>query len=130
MILATLGVIGTHAHAQPDWLDKIAGQYVGHLVEGSSEQPVVTVLRKADSRSNNAALSGEYVYRAERIHGRLEACSAVQPRLLRCTWLDQFGTGVLELEFDETLTSFNGRWSASSLPGVWFPWNGRITPRT
>jgi hypothetical protein len=131
-ILVLLAVIGTRdAQAQQDWLDKIPGRYVGRLVEGLNEEPVLTILRKnIDPRSNRVVLSGEYTYRAEPISGRLEECSAVRLRVLRCTWMDQFGRGTLELEFDETLTSFNGRWSPDSRPGLWFPWTGRITPQT
>ena len=131
-ILVLLAVIGTvDAQAQHDWLEEIPGQYVGHLVEGLNEEPVLTILRKTiDLQSNRAVLSGEYTDRAKPISGRLEGFSALRLRLLRCTWTDQFGQGPLELEFDETLTSFEGRWGSDARSGVWFPWNGRITPRT
>ena len=131
LLLAVLGAIDAQAQTQRDWLEEIAGRYLGHLVEGATEQPVVTILRKTmNSRSNSVLLNGEYTFRDERIAGKLEGCVAVRVRLLKCTWIDRFGRGPLELEFDETLTSFKGRWSSQSRPGFWFPWNGRITPQT
>ena len=129
--LAILGLSHMPAQAQRDWLDKIAGEYIGHLVDDAGEKPVLTILRRtAGSPSDNGALSGEYTFGVERDAGKLEACSPVRTRVLRCTWIDRFGQGPLELEFEENLTSFKGRWSADGLPGVWFPWNGRARPVT
>ena len=124
--LALFGLMSMHAQAQHEWFDKIAGEYLGRLVDSDGEKPVLTILRRtAGPQSNAALLSGEYTYGADRVAGRLEACAATGPRLLRCTWIDRFGRGALELEFDEALTSFRGRWSADGIPGVSFPWNGR-----
>jgi hypothetical protein len=124
--LALFGLMPMHAHAQHEWFDKIAGEYVGRLVDSDGEKAVLTILRRpAGPPSNATILSGEYTYAADRVHGRLEACAAAGSRLLRCTWIDRFGRGVLELEFDEALTSFGGRWSADGIPGVSFPWSGR-----
>ena len=123
--LPLFGLMPMHVLAQHDWLDKIAGEYVGHLVDSDGEKPVLMILRRTGPRSDAAILSGEYTYGVDRIPGRLEACAAAGRRLLRCTWIDRFGRGVLELEFDEALTSFRGRWSADGIPGVSFPWNGR-----
>jgi hypothetical protein len=124
--LALFGLMPMQAQAQHEWVDKIAGEYVGRLVDSDGEKPVLTILRRTTgTRSNATLLSGEYTYGADRVPGRLEACAAAGPRLLRCTWIDRFGRGVLELEFDEALTSFRGRWSADGIPGVSFPWNGR-----
>src|SRR5262245_35748141 len=129
--LALLGLTSIHAQAQHEWFDKIAGEYIGRLVDSDGEKPVLTVLRRtAGPRSNVSVLSGEYTFGSERIPGKLEACSAARRQLLRCTWIDRFGRGVLEFEFDETLTSFKGRWSADGIPGVWFPWNGRVRRTT
>src|SRR5262245_15327683 len=129
MLLALLGAI--EAQAQRDWLEQISGRYLGHLVEGLTEQPVLTILRKTiDPKSKSIRLDGEYAFRDQRIVGKLEACVAVRVLVLRCTWMDRFGRGPLELEFDDTLTAFRGRWSSESQPGLWFPWTGRVTPQT
>src|SRR5262245_34806561 len=129
--LTILGLMPMPALAQHEWLDKIAGEYVGRLVDSEGEKAVLTILKRpAAERSNATILSGEYTYGVERVPGRLEACAAAGRRPLRCTLIDRFGRGVLELEFDEALTSFRGRWSADSVPGVWFPWNGRVRPVT
>lgn len=69
---------------------------------------VVTSLRW----SAKDTLSGSYVLTDQdgETKGRLKDCKPLRNQLLKCVWIDKYGYGDLELNFDDSFTEFYGEW--------------------
>ncbi len=99
----------------------MAGDYVGEVENAGKLDKVVTSLRW----SGNDNLSGTYVLTDQNgeTKGRLKDCKRLHSQLLKCVWIDKYGYGHLELNFDDRFTEFYGEWSYLG-SGDRYVWNG------
>lgn len=109
------------ATVAPEW----AGTFTGTLQSGDSSVPATTVLEVRDG----SEVLGRYTYQESTgpQEGAIGGCTASDPRTVRCTWGDAYGTGEVELVLAANGTSFEGRWR-SGADTEWFPWAGTRTP--
>ncbi len=86
----------------------MAGDYVGQIENAGKLDKVVTSLRW----SAKDTLSGSYVLTDQdgETKGRLKDCKPLHSQLLKCVWIDKYGYGDLELNFDDRFTEFYGEW--------------------
>ncbi len=99
----------------------MTGEYVGQVENAGKLDKVVTSLRW----SGKETLSGTYVITGQdgETKGRLKDCKRLHSQLLKCVWIDKYGYGHLELNFDDRFTAFHGEWSYFG--GVeQYVWNG------
>ncbi len=99
----------------------MAGDYVGQVENAGKLDKVVTSLRW----SGKETLSGTYVITDQNgeTKGRLKDCKRLHSQLLKCVWVDKYGYGHLELNFDDRFTEFYGQWSYFG-GGERYVWNG------
>lgn len=86
----------------------MAGDYVGQVENAGKLDKVVTSLRW----SGKDTLSGTYVLTDQNgeTKGRLKDCKRLRSQLLKCVWIDKYGYGDLELNFDDRFAEFYGEW--------------------
>lgn len=100
---------------------KMIGTYKGVIFSSG-----VDCLGKTSiSKSASGILSGEYEFMEKglKVSGTLYDFQIIAPLKLKCKWRDKYGTGDLEMSFNEDITEFSGKWNAEG-ESERFPWNG------
>lgn len=72
-------------------------------------------------------LAGRYTFeeRDTLVEGILFPCTARStPPRVSCVWSDKYGTGTLDVQFEDDFRSFYGSWQADGQPEK-LEWNGR-----
>lgn len=99
------------------------GTYRGSLWSGDGDLPSITTLKIG----RDLVLSGEYSFveqTGQTTSGSLDACK-IELRVLICQWHDRYGTGLLKMEFDTSLCTFQGQWTTTNVVSTdWSYWNG------
>ena len=93
----------------PEWLKSLRGVYYGKLESAGSTVDVETTFNFVGS----VPFTGSYLYAesGELVRGSLQKCSPLPERKLDCEWNDKQGKGSLNIQFSETLGSFEGVWT-------------------
>jgi len=109
------------AQSSDDWVEQALGNYQSQIWSGGSLVSGTTEFEE----TNDGVLEGSYTMNeaGEVVPGTLSQCKAVQVRIVRCVWNDEYGTGNLEVAFSEDFSSFDGYWGGEGSEPV-FRWSG------
>jgi len=102
--------------------DRILGTYQGEIWSSGKAMPGST--RFSLNKMGQTIGTYTYVERAVEVHGKLFNCLEKTQKLkLVCKWKDKYGIGMLEMDFSNDFTRFDGYWKADG-SSIFFPWNG------
>jgi hypothetical protein len=117
------GVCNLNASAQPptSWVKQSFGNYQSQIWNADNLASGTTEFRE----TGDGSLGGSYTINEQGgvALGTLSQCQAMQVRVIRCAWIDKYGTGNLEVTFSENFSSFNGYWGEGSSEPT-FRWSG------
>lgn len=126
------------AYTCPDWVKQLPAKqdYKGDIVYEiiglpQSKDPVTSTFK---FRPKNCTVVGNYTYfdtlNQRQVTGQF---SAIQPRAdrkldrkLNMVWHDQYGFGLLDIQFDPPLKSFSGKWGAPYTNEHAGKWTGNV----
>ncbi len=124
-ILVCLGFSAT-AYAGPDTAAgqdrQFTGEYYGQVHNGPGLARLVTRLHL----TGDGRLEGDYAFQdldGSTARGTLARCRRARFHLT-CEWHDKYGFGPVQMEFDPSLTSFQGQWTDGRAPVRWWEFNG------
>lgn len=128
-----LGHLNTQAQStipsSETWTAQALGSYKSQIWSAGMLLPGTTTF----SQASDGSLAGRYTMNelGKTVPGTLSQCRVMRARVTRCIWTDKYGTGTLEVTFNEGFSSFDGYWGlASSKPE--FRWSGSraIAPKS
>jgi hypothetical protein len=87
---------------------KIFGSYQSQIWSGGSFISGTTEFVTA----RDGSIGGKYTMNEPTgaNSGTLSQCKSLRSRVMRCVWIDRYGTGNLEMTFSENFTNFVGYW--------------------
>ena len=123
LIVATAAVAQAEPGEPLEWFHWAIGSYqsdihsAGELLKGTT---IFEINQQGD-------LAGSYTFEEKDslVEGILFPCTAQSaPHRVSCVWTDKYGTGKLDIQFEEGFKSFYGSWQTDGHPEK-YEWNGR-----
>ena len=124
LLLVATAVVAQAGPGEPlEWFHWAIGSYqsdihsAGELLKGNTTFEI----------NQQGDLAGNYTFEEKDtlVEGILFPCTAKSaPPRVSCVWTDKYGTGRLDIQFEEGFKSFYGSWQTDGHPEK-FDWNGR-----
>jgi hypothetical protein len=120
-IVSGLGHLQADAQPSDAWVEESLGVYQSQIWSGGGVLSGTTEFQATE----DGAVAGSYTMNefGTVVPGTLSECEAIQPRVMRCIWNDEYGTGIFEATFSEDFSSFDGYWGADNSKPE-FLWRG------
>lgn len=111
-------------------LNSAEGTYVGTLYSAGIV-PVFTTFYP-QPMDEQKQMYGTFMYQEndDWVTGSLSRCQSLPDRQTICQWHDKYGTGIMDIRFDEQYQSFDGSWGTYCGTRPDLIWNGKKAQTT
>lgn len=102
------------------------GTYIGQVFSGSGATPALTTFYP-QPLDEQKKMYGTFMYKERNswVAGSISDCKFLPERQVICQWHDKYGSGIMDVRFDERYESFNGQWGTYCGTRPNLIWNGK-----